>query len=162
MHYPDLSGWGLLNGGLVGAGLRQVFNGFFVQYTVSGRREVLRNLVIAAPTIMLQLHLDRADFRLSEVAPGLEQILAFVPKGLSLSLSREAVFLCRRRGLHHQAEEMLRQRFADLQAVFFQVKEVYPAIRWMEPVNTQITYMLALLDFFFARVLRASLRLWQS
>ena len=51
MHHPDLLGWGYLNGGLVGIGLRQVFNGFFVQYTVSGRREVLRDLVIAAPTI---------------------------------------------------------------------------------------------------------------
>ena len=146
MHHPDLLGWGYLNGGLVGTGLRQVFNGFFVQYTVAGRREVLRDLVIAAPTIMLQLHLDRADFRLSDVAPGLGQVLAFVPGGLSLSLSREAAFLCRQRGLHRHAEEWLRQHFADLQAAPFQVKDVYPAIRWMEPVNTRTSYIVALLD----------------
>ena len=160
MHHPDLSGWGYLNGGLVGIGLRQVFNGFFVQYTVSGRREVLRDLVIAAPTIMLQLHLDRADFRFSDVAPGLEQVLAFVPGGLSLSLSREAAFLCRQRGLHRHAEEWLRQRFADLQAAPFQVKDVYPAIRWMEPVNTQTSYIVALLDLLGPDYTTVVVQLW--
>ena len=61
MHHPDLTSWGLLNGGAVGAGLRQVFNGFFVQFSVVGRSEVVRDIVIAAPTIMLQLHLYRVD-----------------------------------------------------------------------------------------------------
>ena len=79
MHHPDLTSWSILNGGAVGAGLWQVFNGFFVQFSVVGQSEVVRDIVIAAPTIMLQLHLYRVDLHLTRMAPKKVQVLAFVP-----------------------------------------------------------------------------------
>ena len=144
----------------MGAGLRQVFNGFFVQFSVVGRSEVIRDIVIAAPTIMLQLHLYRVDLHLTQMAPGIEQVLAFAPGGLSISLSREAAFLCRRRGVHDLTAEMLRQRFADLQTVPFRVKDVHPTIRWTEPVDTKVRYMVAVVNLLGLDYTTVLVQLW--
>ena len=80
------------NGAAVDFQLVNCFNGFFVQVTVGVNSILLENILLAAPLIIPQLHID--DVVLAD--PQLLHVTSFVPGGDTLISSRSLTMIERR------------------------------------------------------------------
>ena len=116
--------------------------GFFVQICVTGREELLEDIQNALPLMAMQLHLDTLHLDLLNHERQTTQVHAFIPGGTSVTLSRDAVILCRTRNVHESTAQKLRRTFADLSTLRFHVTSVHPAMGWIEPVMTPLTHYL--------------------
>ena len=118
------------NGGALGAQLLNcLFDGFFVQVTVTCVRTLMDNLIVAAPTVSPRMHLDP----LVLPDPQLLHVTAFVPGGGTLISSRTLVVIQRRDRVYTVLHSELRRRFPDMLHVGFEVLTAHPSSKWLDP-----------------------------
>ena len=117
------------NGAAVDFRLVNCFNGFFVQVTVGVNSIILENILLAAPLIIPQLHIDQVV--LSD--PQLLQVTAFVPGGDTLISSRSITMIERRDRVFAILDSKLRQRFPDMMYVGFLLLTAHPSSKWLDP-----------------------------
>ena len=108
---------------------RHRFNGFFVQVTVSVNSILLDNILLAAPLIIPQLHIDQMVLP----EPQLLQVTAFVPGGDTLISSRSITMIERRDRVFAILDAELRQRFPDMMYVGFLLLTAHPSSKWLDP-----------------------------
>ena len=117
------------NGAAVDFQLVNCFNGFFVQVTVGVNSILLENILLAAPLIIPQLHIDHVVL----ADPQLLQVTAFVPGGDTLISSRLLTMIERRDRVFTILDSKLRQRFPDMRYVGFLLLTAHPSSKWMDP-----------------------------
>ena len=117
------------NGAAVDFRLVNCFNGFFVQVTVSVNSILLDNILLAAPLIIPQLHIDQMVLP----DPQLLQVTAYVPGGDTLISSRSITMIERRDRVFAILDAELRQRFPDMMYVGFLLLTAHPSSKWLDP-----------------------------
>ena len=114
------------NGAALDFRLVSCFDGFFVQVAVSCGRAIMDNIIMAAPIVMPQIHIDT----LVLPDPQLLQVTAFVPGGDTLISSRSVTVVQRRDRVFAVLDTVLRQRFPDMLHVGFEILTVHPSAKW--------------------------------
>ena len=117
------------NGAALDYRLVNCFDGFFVQVTVEVGRILMDNIILAAPLITPQMHIDQ--FVLPD--PQLLQITAYVPGGDTLISSRSITVIQRRDRAYAVLDTVLRQHFPDMLEVGFMLLTAHPSSKWFDP-----------------------------
>ena len=115
------------NGAAVDFQLVNCYNGFFVQVTVGVNSILLDNILLAAPLIIPQLHIDHVVLADSQLL----QVTAFVPGGDTLISSRSLTMIEKRDRVFTILDSKLRQRFTDMRYVGFLLLTAHPSSKWM-------------------------------
>ena len=117
------------NGAALDYRLVNCFNGFFVQVTVGVNSILMDNILLAAPLIIPQMHIDQMVLP----DPQLLQVAAYVPGGDTLISSRSITIIQRRDRAFAILDAELRQRFPDMMYVGFLLLTAHPSSRWLDP-----------------------------
>ena len=150
-----------LNGDQLTLDLVECLCGFFVQISITGLDELLDDIQNALPFASKLFHLDAAHPALPRQEQQTLLVRAFIPGGTSLTLSRDAVILCRHRQVHECAARKLKRMFADLSTLRFHVTSVHPTMEWIEPVMTPFMhYMIVGFDPPGSAFTSALVRIW--
>ena len=117
------------NGAALDFRLVNCFDGFFVQVTIDVSRALVDNIIMAAPIVTPQIHIDP----LVLPDPQSLHITAFVPGGDTLISSRSLTMIQRRDRVFAVLDTVLRQRFPDMLHVGFVILTVHPSSKWLDP-----------------------------